>query len=196
MRGLIDKLSALQVQFLDLLSGMTQRDRFLFVGLIAAVLVGFVGLSLFTMSNRLSSMESRISDREDSLQQIRLLIADYEAAQEQAQAIQAELSNHSSTDLSAFLDKSAEEVQIGDKLDSVKEKSEADDGVLVEKMYAVALSNLTEVELANFLYQIETDGYPLQIKALRIKRRTRGEEMSLRVDMDIAAYQLSEGDLE
>ncbi|CAN0461093.1 unnamed protein product, partial [Ectocarpus fasciculatus] len=97
-------------------------------------------------------------------------------------------------DLSAFLDKSAENTDIGDKLDAVKEKTSSTDGVLEEKMYAVSLSNLTESELATFLYEIETSGFPLQIKTMKVKSRKKGDEKTLRVDLDISAYRLIDGE--
>jgi len=193
MNNLMNRIAALQAQLQDLLASMSPRDRALFLGLVGFAVVAIVGGTLYTMSSRLSTLESRIEARSDSLQQVRVLIAEYEDAKEKASAIEDELRENAKTDLSAFLDKSAENVQIGDKLDAVKEKTASNDGVLEEKMYAVSLSKLTEAELSGFLYEIETSGFPLQIKTLKIKSRKRGEETTLRVDMDISAYRLIDG---
>ncbi|MFT4979414.1 MAG: hypothetical protein ACI8S6_005324 [Myxococcota bacterium] len=190
MDNLMNRFAALQAQIQDLLAGMSPRDRALFLSLVAAAGLSIVVGTIYTMSSRLSTVESRITAREESLGQVRLLIAEYETAKEQSAAIEDELRENSSTDLSAFLDKSAENSQIGGKLDAVKEKTSSTDGVLEEKMYAVSLSDLTEAELAGFLYEIETSGFPLQIKTLKIKSRARGGEKTLRVDMDISAYRL------
>lgn len=196
MNNLLNRINARQAQFQDLLAGMSPRDRSLSLGLIAFVLIGMIGLSLSAMSSRVSAVASRIEDRQTTLNIVRLNVAEYETAQETADSLQQDLERYASTDLSAFLDKCAKEVQIEDKLDKIDNRSKADDGVLLENRYAVTMSKLTESELANFLYEIETEGFPLQITQLEVKARKRGESMELRVDMDISAYQLSEGEVQ
>ena len=78
----------------------------------------------------------------------------------------------------------------------MKEKTTSSTDVLEEKLYAVSLSQLEQEELANFLYEIETAGFPMQIKTLKIKNASRRGEKTLRVDMDIATYRLIGGDSE
>lgn len=194
MNNLRNRIAALQAQLQDLLASMSPRDRALFIGLVAFAILGVVGGALYTMSSSLSTLESRIATREDSLQSMRLLLAEYETAKEQATAIEEELRQNASTDLSAFLDKSTENVGIGENLDAVKEKTASTDGVLEEKMYAVSLSDLTESQLSTFLYEIETSGFPLQIKSMKVRSRTRNDEKTLRVDLDISSYRLIDGD--
>ena len=193
MDDLNARFAALQGQLQDLLASMSSRDRTLFIGLIVAAMLAVVGGSIYTMRGRLRAVEERIEAREFTLQQVRLSSAEYAAASEQSEAIEEELRRNSATDLSAFLEKSAEKAQIKDKLDAVKEKSTSNDGVLEEKLYAVSLSQLEQNELADFLYEVETAGFPLQIRTLKIKTRKRKGEKTLRVDMDVATYRLMDG---
>ena len=196
MSAVSTRIAALQERLQDLLASMSPRDRMLFLGLVAAAILAVVGGSIYTMSSRLSALEGRIETRQENLQQVRLLNAEYSASKEKYDEIVAELRKNSSTDLSTFLEKSAEKAQIKEKLDAVKEKTTSSTDVLEEKLYAVSLSQLEQEELANFLYEIETAGFPMQIKTLKIKNASRRGEKTLRVDMDIATYRLIGGDSE
>ena len=44
----------------------------------------------------------------------------------------------------------------------------------------------------NFLVEIETAGFPMKIRSLKVKTRGRAGEKKLRVDMDISAFTLIE----
>lgn len=183
IRGLLDRVQ-------DLLADMSPRDRALFLGLFALVGVGLLGGALWWMSSTLSGLESRISDREDALAGIQLAAAQYEVAAEEATAIETQLKKHAGTDLSSYLEKAAASAQVKDKLKSVREKSSAVDGNIEEKLHTVSLNQLSLGELTEFLYEVETSGYPLRIKTFRVKTRTRRGETTLNVDMDISAFQI------
>ena len=47
-------------------------------------------------------------------------------------------------------------------------------------------------EYSNFLFEVEGAGYPLKIRTTKVKRRARGEEITLDVDMDISAFRMVE----
>ena len=123
MTNFINRINALQAQLQDLLAGMTSRDRALFLGLLVCFVIGIVGGSISFMNSQLSSMKSSIETRENTLNIIRVNIAKYEAAQEQEETLQADLQRAASTDLSAFLDKCASEVNIEDKVDRINSTS-------------------------------------------------------------------------
>jgi len=196
MNNLMARIAALQLQLQDLLMGMTPRDRNLLLGLVITGLIGLVGGAGYGISSRLSAQEELIRTRERTLQEVRVLAAEYGAASEQAESIKEQLRNATEKDLTAFLDKSTEKLKISEKLNSVKEKSGSanNDGVLEEKVYAVSLSKLNQKELAEFLYEIETSDFPLQIQSMQVKTRKRKEELTLRIDLDISTYSLVEGD--
>ncbi len=183
LRGLLDRIQ-------DLLADMSPRDRALLLGLVGLSLVGAFGGALWWMSSTLSDLETRISDREDTLAAVQLAAAEYEVAADEAKAIEEQLKKHAGTDLSSYLEKAATTAKVKDKLKSVREKSSAVDGNIEEKLHTVSLNELTLDELTEFLYEVETSGYPLRIKTFRVKTRTRRGETSLNVDMDISAFQI------
>jgi type II secretory pathway component PulM len=190
MSAISTRLAALQERIQDILASMSSRDRTMFIGLIVFGVLVITGGSAFLMNRVLGDLEERIGSQEHTLQIMKTMAADYEDSSEKAAQIEEELARNTDNDLSAFLEKSAKNTGIGDKLDAVKEKSSSSDGVLQEKLYAVTLSKLELTELSDFLYEVETAGFPMQIQTLKVKTRTKKGEKTLSVDLDIAAYTL------
>ena len=89
MSAVSTRIAALQERLHDLLASMSPRDRMLFLGLVAAAILAVVGGSIYTMSSRLSALEGRIETRQENLQQVRLLTAEYSASKEKYDEIVA-----------------------------------------------------------------------------------------------------------
>ena len=181
-----------QERLFDLLSSMTPRDRKLLLGLVAFFSLIFVSGSLWLMSSKLGSLNGQIADREEKLHLIHVLAVDHAEALGQAEEIEEALKANADTDLSSFLEQAAGKSGIEEKLNQVKEKTTATDGVVQEKVYAVKLSKLRLDELTSFLYEVETARYPLKIHTFKVKSRKSGDSRVLTVDMDIASYKVLE----
>ena len=190
MSAVSTRIAALQERLQDLLASMSPRDRTMFIGLVIFAVVCVIGGSAYLMNSTLNDLESRIDSQKHTLQIMGVMAEEYADASEKAEQIEEELARQTDTDLSAFLEKSAKNTGIGEKLDAVKEKSSSSDGVLQEKLYAVSLSQLELSELTEFLYEIETAGFPMKIQTMKVKTRTKKGEKTLSVDLDIAAYRL------
>jgi type II secretory pathway component PulM len=190
MSAITTRIAAFQERIQDILASMSSRDRTMFIGLIVFGVLVITGGSAFLMNRVLGDLEERIDSQSHTLQIMETMASDYRDSSEKAEQIEEELARNTDNDLSAFLEKSAKNTGIGDKLDAVKEKSTSSDGVLQEKLYAVTLSKLELTELSDFLYEVETAGFPMQIKTLKVKTRTKKGERTLSVDLDIAAYTL------
>ena len=174
----------------DVLADMTPRDRALLLGLSGLALLVMLGGSAWWMSTTVSSLQARIDDRDATLAAVQLAGAEYEAAAVEAAAIETQLKKYAGTDLSSYLEKAATTANVKDKLKSVREKSSAVDGNIEEKLHTVSLDGMSLAELTEFLYEVETSGYPLRIKTFRVKTRSRRGETTLNVDMDISAFQI------
>lgn len=178
----------------DQLAGMTERDRRLLLGLAVFAVIVIVGGGIWWMKGSLDGLEAKVADRQETLRRVRVLGADYAETKAQAEEISAKIAEYEGTDLSAFLEQVADKSNVGDRLDAVRQKSSTDDGDLVETVYAVKLTRLLQDELASFLYEVESSGYPLRVRTLTVKSRKRGGEVMLNVDMDISAYKVSDMD--
>jgi hypothetical protein len=81
-------------------------------------------------------------------------------------------------------------VGVRDRLDSVKEKQAIVDGNLEEKLYAVALSKLTVTEMSKLVKELESNGYPLKVRSLKLKTRNSGDEKLIDMNLDISAWRV------
>jgi len=192
MSNLSTRIDGVRDRVQDLLAGMSSRDRRLLLGLVVSGALAILGGAGWWMKGTLTGLESRVESRSDTLHLLKVMAAEHESALGQSEEIKARLKEHEGTDMSSFLEQAAKNSGVADRLNQVREKSTSSNGVLEEKLYAVALSTLTTDELSSFLFEVETSGYPLQIRTFKVKSRTRKDEKTLNVDMDIAAFRVLE----
>ncbi len=192
MSAISSRIAALQDQIQDALADMKPRDRSMFIGLVLFAMVGLVFGSIWWMRGSISDLESRVADREHTLQQIKMMGVEQANAEADVDRLSKQLSRNGSTDVSSFIEKAAEKVGIREKLDSVRQKTEADDGVIVESVYTVKLSRLDQTELARILTEVELSDFPVRIRAFKVRRRQRKGENYLDIDMDISSFKLAE----
>jgi type II secretory pathway component PulM len=196
MTGLKIKLLALIDRAQDSLADMSPRDRATLLGLVGFACFVLVGGSIWWMRGSLSALEGRLEDRNEALRRVNLLAADHAEAGVAAAEIEASIQQHASTSLSTFLEQAAQRAKVGDKLEQVKERSTSVTGTLEEKLFSVRLSQLQQAELNAFLYHAETQGYPLQIKGMKIKTRKKEGDVLLDVEMDVSAYSVTSATVE
>ncbi len=185
---LSERLERLQ----DLLSGLSPRDRALLLGMIGVALVGVLIGGAWLLNSSLAAQRDRLSERETQLNQVTALTAEHAAASEQIEAIEARIREFEGTDLQAFLEKACKNAGVSDRLNAVREKSSSVQGNLEDKQYTVTLTKLTLSEYASFLHEVEAAGYPLKIRTTKVKRRVKGEEITLDIDMDVSAFRITE----
>lgn len=192
MSTLSTRMDAVRDRAQDALADMSPRDRGLLLGLVLLGAIGLASGGAWWMHGTLGDLESRVETRSDTLHLLKVMASEHEVAIGQSDEIKAKLKEHSDTDMSSFLEQAAKNSGVADRLNQVREKSVTTNGVLEEKLYAVALSQLTTDEMSTFLFEVETSGYPLQIRTFKVKSRKRKGEKTLNLDMDIAAFRVVE----
>ena len=191
MSTLSTQIAIAQERVQDALADMRPRDRNLFIGLVVFGMVAIVSGTIWWMRSSIQELESRVADRGDTLRRIELLAAENAEAEAEFTALAQQLAQHKGVDVSSFLEKAADKVQIREKLDSVRKTTETDDGIIMESAYAVKLSQVSQPELAKFLAEVEGSDMPMRIRSFKVRLRKRKGESSLDVDMDISAYKVS-----
>ncbi len=176
----------------DMLSGLTHRDRVLLLGLIGFLLFAVLAGGAYGLNRSLAGQRARLDERQNQLMQVQAMLAEHAASAEEIALIEDRIRAHEGTDLQAFLEQAGKEVGISDRINSVREKPGTTTGTLEERQYAISISKLTLDEYSNFLFEVEGAGYPLKIRTTKVKRRARGEEITLDVDMDISAFRMVE----
>ena len=190
MSTLSTKVGAIQDRIQDALADMKPRDRALLLVLVLFVIVMVFAPSIWWMRSGLQTLEDQVADREDTLRRIEILAAENADAEAEFVALSARLAAKADVDISSFMEKAADKVQIREKLDSVRKTTETDDGILQEAVYAVKLSDVSQQELANFLAEVEGSDMPMRIRSFKAKLRKRKGESTLHVDMDISSYKV------
>jgi|GEM_PF-2621958 hypothetical protein len=188
--ALKDALQTLSDRVTDAMGEMSPRDRKLLTGLLVVGVVALIGGSGWWVNGRLHDMQARLDDRSETLRLIGVMADDEKLNAEKAGQIEAELKRHSGTDLSTYMEQTAEKVGVRDRLDSVKEKQAIVDGNLEEKLYAVALSKLTVTEMSKLVKELESNGYPLKVRSLKLKTRNSGDEKLIDMNLDISAWRV------
>jgi len=184
------KLNDLQDRIQDALAEMSPRDRKFLAGMVAGVAFLIIFGGGFWMNSSLAHLNGLADDRQEKLRLVQTLTVDHAAAIEQANAIEEQLRAHAGTDLSAFLEQSADKTGIRDRLDSVREKSTSNDGIIEDKLYSVSLSKVGLEEFSNFLYEVETSGFPMRIRSVKAKSKKTRDESILNITMDISAHRV------
>lgn len=192
MDSLKTRLQAFVERIQDALEDLSPRDRRLLVGLVAGLLVLGLGAAIWAMSSSLSAQQSRVAERANTLRIIQEMSAEHAAAAASVEELEAKIAEYEGTDLQAFLDQASHRVGVSDRLDSVRDKPNATEvnGNLEERRYTAALSSLTLEEYTNFLWELESTGYPLRIRSSTVRTRTRLGEKTLSVDLDISAWRI------
>ena len=184
------QLQQLKISALDALAALPPRDRYLAIGMVLITFFGGLGYGVYSMNNSLKDSRSDIERLERNKELVQILQQEQANLESEVAQIEESLAKNATTDLSAFLEQSATKSGFNPKEKNmqVREKSTSKDGRLQEKVFSVNLSNLTTEELAKFLFQTETSGYPLQIQTSTIKTRKRVSDKTLNLTLDIAAY--------
>ncbi len=172
------------------LEGMSPRDRMLLYGLVIFFTVAVMGLGTMAMKSRISRLEGTLDTRKSQLLMVREMAADYEDGIEQLEDAEQKLRAHQGTTLSAFLEQSADKIQIRDSLKQVKERSTTTLDSLEEKQFTAQLRPISLEQLVGFLYEVESTGYPLLIRTLTAKSITQSGVKVLDVTLDISAFKL------
>ena len=183
----------LRERFSELVATMSPRDRRLFVGLIVFAVVTVLGGAWWISSSILEDAQSRVAQREETLGLLQGLAADQAEALAQVETIEAELRKSEGQDLPSFIEKAADKVGIASNLQGVREKQVVTEGSLEEKTYTVELSKIQLAQLTDFLYQVETGGYPLRVRTMKTKVVTAAGVKTLTVSLEISAFRLTDG---
>jgi hypothetical protein len=190
----MSKIQLIKTQVMDVFSSLSQRDRFLVIFLTATFFFGGIGAAIYSMTTSLKTRDIELETLETNIQLLQIIQTERETVQAKVVEIEQALAENATTDLSAFLEKAATEAGFNPKEKSmqVREKSTVTDENLQEKIFSVSLTKLSTEEFSRFLLKTETSGYPLQIQKSTIKRKKRGDEITLNINLDIAAYKMLE----
>lgn len=186
----ITMVEPMRARFAELVATMSTRDRTLFIGLVAFVLLSLFGGAWWIGRSILADVGSRVDQRVETLALLNGLAADQSAAASQVAEIEAELRKSDGQDLPSFIEKVAANTGLSTNLQGVREKQIITEGSLEEKTYSVELTKILLPQLVEFLHAVETGDYPLRVRTMKAKTVTTAGVKMLTVSMEISAFRL------
>ena len=183
-------LDGFRARFNDLVATMSERDRTLFVGLLAFLVLVMLGGVTWLGRAQVADARSRVAARRAALAQVEALVAEHAAASSEASSIEARIKARAGEDLPAFMEKAAQRAGVAQGLGSVREREVSNEGTLQDKRYAVELKQVGQQPLAEFLHAVEIDGYPLKVRSARIRTTAAGGVKSLNATLEVSAFRL------
>ena len=156
MSKLSSRSAHIKEKLRDSLASMNPRDRSLLIGVsIFLTLLGFIGSSIFILGT-LKGLKEEITQTQSNISELKQAQESLNDATKRVQELEVKIENYKTTDLSAFLSKSAQNAGIKEKvIDRVREKSSVNQGDLIQKSYSVPLKELTLAQFSDFLFEIE-----------------------------------------
>ena len=158
---------------------LTPRDRVLLIVLVIAFTLTGTVYGSKAVYDKMQTLRDDISELKGDLKRLKTFQKEQESLRQSVAEGEAVIAKHKNTALSAFLETSAQKLKIKEKLSSVSPKGTSKNTYFQEKNYTVNLRNLSTEEMGRFLYDIETNEYPLQIQSCNIitkRSRARKDE--------------------
>ena len=156
---------------------LTPRDRVLLVILVVAFTITGTLYGAKMMYEKIRFLQDDISELQGDIQRLKTFQQEQEDLRQSVQEGEEIIAKHKNTALSAFLETTAQKLKIKEKLSSVSPKNTTKGTYFQEKNYTVSLRNLSTEEMGRFLYDIETNEYPLQIQSCNIvTKRSRAKK--------------------
>lgn len=173
------------------LDSLSPRDRRLLAGLFVFGGLLFVVFVAMTLRGRLNDKASRVITQKESLEAVQDLRQEYAVAAAHIEQAEKRLDEYGDQPLSAFLEKAATQLSASEELSVNRQQTDTVNGV-EQTRYKVDLRRVNYDVGMNFVYDIETSGYPLRIDSAQFKRvRYKGENM-LSVTLELTTFALEE----
>ncbi len=176
------------------LESLSPRDRRLLLGLLGFGGFLFVFGLWWALSGVLSELGERVRGANDKLGQILVLKTELDQANQRLAAQEDRLAKFRDQPVSAWVEHLAQDHDVQNELRSVDEVDRESEGSLEQIQYKVELKKAQYDPMLDFLYGLESSGYPAQIEVATIKS-SLGKDKSRVYDLtlEIVVYQVGEG---
>ncbi len=168
----------------SLFDSMSPRDRRLFIFMVSTIFVVVTLLVVVQARKHLRYLEQEITRKEQQLALVQAETERYQKLKRQISALEKQLGENPDFNLTAFLEREADKLDMADAI-SINSRGETAKEGFTETTVSVKLRKRSLVDVVRYLYAIETAPQLLVVKSLRI-RTTYGSRANLNVDIDIS----------
>ncbi len=174
------------------LETLSPRDRRLLVGLMLFGGVVGVGLLWYLLYGVVSDRAARVRDAKAQLTEVLELQGEYVDAAAILRAQESRLRQHAGTPVTAFVERLAGEADLSAALKSVNERGKAESvGSLTQSTWSIDLAKAPLDALVEFLYEMETSGYPIAVQKADFKATGKAGARVIDLKLDVLVYDVA-----
>jgi type II secretory pathway component PulM len=151
------------------LESLSPRDRRLLAGLLGFGALAVVFGLWWVLSGALSELGGRVYTANEKLGEILAMKSELDQANSRLASQSDRLAQFKSQPVSAWVEKLAQTHGVSNELRSVDEVDRSTEGSLEQIKYKVELKKAAYDPMLDFLYGLESSGYPAQIEVATIK---------------------------
>jgi type II secretory pathway component PulM len=173
------------------LEAMSPRDRRMLAVLacFGALVVG--GLTSWLLMGALDDKAARVVQQKDALEVIQAMAEEHQQSLAVIEQGEARLKRYEGQRFKPFVEQEA--ARLGLELGTINDQGSEVVGTIKQTIYKVELKKLDLQRSVDFLYVLETSGYPLQIQNARFKTQVSTDK-TLTVTLEVLAFALVEGE--
>jgi len=172
---------------------MSVRDRKLFMGLIAFATFAGLLMLVVTLKSSLDDKASRVRLAKENLVMAQQFQGEFRAAAAQLADQENRLRQYTTQPISAKIEAIASQRGVLEQLRSVNENGSEIVGNIKQTSYSVDFKGMPIESAIGFLYDLETDPYPVSVNMadMKVSKSRDGKTMSL--TLEVVVFKLAEG---
>lgn len=180
--------SAIQAQ----LDSLSPRDRKLLTGLVIGGLLAFAVFLWWTISGSIESRAADVRRVRDTQAQLELMFAEYGQAAIKVQAAEERLAQYQGQQVTTFVEELASRASVRDQLRAVDEQGSELVGNIMQTNYKVDIQKVELQNALDFLYELETSGFPVAVQTAQFKTAFVRREKRINLTLELVAYSLED----
>jgi len=185
-------MASLQERISEQLDSMTPRDRNLATGLVVGLAILIVGGITMYLQGMLADVSSRVSSLDGNVVMVQAMRAELDDTKAMIQARRSAVEEQGKVQVTAFVEKVAQDTEVSEQLKSVKPGSAEIVGEFKQTEYTLSLKQMELEAALRFLYALETAEYPIAVRKAELKtQKVRGERM-INLDLDVVTFSVVE----
>ncbi|MBU4483840.1 hypothetical protein KKA47_00285 [bacterium] len=172
--------------------GMTPREQTIAIVIAVGLLILFIVMPVSLASNKLNSMEKIIAQSHSKMDQIMVQIDDFNRVKAEVERIESSLKGGFDRTISTTMENLAEQSNIKENVQSLKEKPIVPTDLYDELSVDVSLSKVPLDQLIDYLYNIEQNKTKvLKVKKIQLKPRYDNKRL-FDASFSVSTYRLTE----
>lgn len=172
---------------------LSRRERRMVMGLVLFLGVVVGGGLAWTLKSRLDDKASKVRMAKDNYEILVAMEERFLEADAVIKASETRLREYAGVRLDAHVEKIATQTGVSEQLRSVDEQGTETVGNVMQRRYRIDLRKVTVAQALDFIYDLETSGYPVSVERANLKTVFVSGERLLNVRLEVVTLSIEEG---